>query len=69
MSSGAKKWNFSRHVAKYGGRRSKSSVPKVNPWCFVVMENAPKLPRSRLACCCCAHAHVPVVGDAVEDVH
>jgi len=29
-------WNYSRHVAKYGGRYSKSSLPKVNPCCFVV---------------------------------
>jgi hypothetical protein len=30
--------NYSRRVAKYGGRRSKSLVPKVNPWCFVVAD-------------------------------
>jgi len=34
--------NYYRRVAKYGGRRSKSSVAKVNPWCFVVAENTPK---------------------------
>jgi hypothetical protein len=55
-------------VAKYGSHCSKSSVPKINPWCFVVAENTPKLPRSRMACCCRAHAQVPVVGDAVEDI-
>ena len=60
--------NYYRCVAKYGGRRSKSSVAKVNPLCFVVAENTPKIPRSRMVCCCCAHAHVPVLGDAVEDV-
>jgi len=37
--------NYSRRVAKYGGQRSKSSVPKFNPWCFVVAENTRKLPR------------------------
>ena len=57
-----------RRVAKYGARRSKSSVPKVNAWFFVVAEDTQKLPRSRMACCCRAHAHVPVVGVAVEDV-
>ena len=61
-------WNYSRRVAKYGGRRRKLSVPKVNPWCSVVAENALKLPWSRMACCCRAHAQVPVAGDAVEDV-
>ena len=35
------KWNYCRRVAKYGGGRSKSSVPKVNPWCFVVAEHTP----------------------------
>jgi hypothetical protein len=58
--------NCSRRAVKYGGRRSKSSVPKANPWCFVIAEKTPNLPRSRMACCC--RAHVPVVGDAVEEV-
>jgi len=55
-------------VIKYGDRRRKPSVPKVNPWFFVVAENTQKIPRSRMACCCRAHARVPVVGDAVADV-
>ena len=32
---------------------------------FVVAENTPKI---RMACCCPAHAHIPDVGDAAEDV-
>ena len=55
-------------VAKFGGRRSKSSVRKVNPWCFVVAENTPKIPRLQMVWCSLAHAHVPAVGDAVGDV-
>jgi len=69
--------NYSKHRlilvdlgrgAKYGGRRRKSSVPRVNPWCLVFAVNTPKLPQSRMACCCRAHAQIPVVVDAVEDV-
>jgi len=41
-------------------------VAKVNPLCLVVAENTPKIPRSQMACCCRAHAFVPVVGDAVD---
>ena len=33
------------------------TVRKVNPWCFVVAENTPKIPLSRMACCSLAHAH------------
>ena len=61
-------WNYFRRVATQGGRRSKSSAPHVNPWCFVVAENTPKLHRSRMACCCRANAHVPVVGIAIKNV-
>jgi hypothetical protein len=40
---------------KYGGRRSKSSAPKVHPWCLVT-ENTRQLPstRSDLLLCPCA---------------
>ena len=31
--------NYYRQEYKYGGRRSKSFAPKVNPWCLVVAEN------------------------------
>jgi hypothetical protein len=60
--------NYSMRVTKYGGRHSKSSVPKVNPWFLVVAENTQKIPRSRMACCCRAPAKIPVAGDAVEYV-
>jgi hypothetical protein len=60
--------NYFRRAAKYGGRRSKSSVPKVNPWCFIVVEYTQKLPPSRMASCSHAHVHIPVMGVALKDV-
>jgi hypothetical protein len=59
-------WNYFRRVAKYGGRRSRSSVSKVIPWCFAVAENTPKLPRSRMACYYRAHAYIPLGGGGTE---
>jgi hypothetical protein len=37
--------NYFKRADKYGGRRSKSSVPKVNPWCFIVAKKIRNYPR------------------------
>ena len=36
-------WQYYRKTCKYSGRRSKSSAPKLHPWCTVVADNTEKV--------------------------